>query len=159
MLTLAVLGPVEVRRDGSVVRVPGGKTTELLVRLALEAGSPVRAERLLEDLWPSSAHAAAANTLQAKVSRLRRALVDPGLVQGDGTRYPLVRGPRGGGAARVRGRGGHRAAGRCAAGQVGARAGCKRGLVLFQGHVLPAASHAEWAHPYRARLESTRLRL
>ncbi|WP_270889964.1 hypothetical protein [Pedococcus sp. 5OH_020] len=37
MLTLAVLGPVEVRRDGVLARVPGGKTTELLVRLALEA--------------------------------------------------------------------------------------------------------------------------
>ncbi len=33
---MAVLGPVEVRRDGVRVPIPGGKTTELLVRLALE---------------------------------------------------------------------------------------------------------------------------
>ena len=54
MLTLAVLGPVDLRRDGVALPVPGGKTAELLVRLALEAGTPVRAERLLEDLWPGS---------------------------------------------------------------------------------------------------------
>ena len=40
MLTVAVLGPVEVRREGELVRVPTGKTTELLVRLALDAGTP-----------------------------------------------------------------------------------------------------------------------
>jgi hypothetical protein len=33
----AVLGPVEVRRDGRLVPVPGGKASEMLVRLALEA--------------------------------------------------------------------------------------------------------------------------
>ena len=46
-----MLGPVEVRRDGVPVAVPGGKTAELLVRLALEAGSPVSADRLIDDLW------------------------------------------------------------------------------------------------------------
>ena len=50
MLTVAVLGPVEVRRDGIRVPVPGGKTAELLVRLALEAGVRVRTERLIDDL-------------------------------------------------------------------------------------------------------------
>ena len=33
---ISVLGPIEVRRDGELVPVPGGKTSELLVRLALE---------------------------------------------------------------------------------------------------------------------------
>src|SRR4051794_13775040 len=94
MLTLVVLGPVEVRRDGAARRVPGGKTAELLVRLALEAGSPVRAERLLEDLWPSQAHAAAPNTLQSKVSRLRRALGDPTALHGDGAGYTLMLDPQ-----------------------------------------------------------------
>jgi len=46
-----VLGPVEVRRDGEPVLVPGGKTAELLVRLALEAGTFVRVDRLVDDLW------------------------------------------------------------------------------------------------------------
>ena len=46
-----------------------GKTTEVLVRLALEAGVMVRTERLIEDLWADEAVATARNTLQTKVSR------------------------------------------------------------------------------------------
>ena len=38
VFTISVLGPVEVRRDGELVPVPAGKTSELLVRLALDAG-------------------------------------------------------------------------------------------------------------------------
>ena len=44
-------GPVELRRDGERIALPGGKTTELLVRLALEAGRTVHPERLIDDLW------------------------------------------------------------------------------------------------------------
>jgi DNA-binding SARP family transcriptional activator len=55
VLTVAVLGPVELRRDGARLVVPAGKTTEVLVRLALDAGVLVRAERLIEDLWSEKA--------------------------------------------------------------------------------------------------------
>ncbi len=65
-----MLGPVEVRRDGEPVAVPGGKTAELLVHLALAAGTPVRADRLLDDLWAGTP--TNRNTLQQKVARLRR---------------------------------------------------------------------------------------
>lgn len=68
VLTVAVLGQVAVDRDGDRRVVPSGRTTELLVRLALEGGRPVRAERLVEDLWPDGSRL---NTLQAKVSQLR----------------------------------------------------------------------------------------
>ena len=79
MLAISVLGPVEVRRDGRAsLPVPAGKTSELLVRLALEAGALVRADRLVEDLWAADAVDTRRNTLQSKVARLRRALGDPG---------------------------------------------------------------------------------
>ena len=39
MLTISVLGPTELRRDGVRVPLASGKTTELLIRLALDAGS------------------------------------------------------------------------------------------------------------------------
>ena len=87
MLTVAVLGRVVVRRDGVAAAVPTGRTTELLVRLALEGGRPVRAARLAEDLWPGGARA---NTLQVKVSQLRRALGDPAAVPGGPAGYALV---------------------------------------------------------------------
>jgi hypothetical protein len=41
---------------------PSGKSTEVLIRLALDAGVIVRAERLIEDLWGAEADATARNT-------------------------------------------------------------------------------------------------
>ena len=75
MFQISVLGPVEVRDDGQLLSVPGGKTSEVLVHLALEAGMVVRADRLVDDLWAGAA--TRPNTLQSKVARLRRALADP----------------------------------------------------------------------------------
>src|SRR6185295_15661279 len=69
--------------------VRAGKTAEVLVRLALEAGVMVRTDRLIEDLWADEAVATARNTLQTKVSRLRRALGDPALVTGTSAGYTL----------------------------------------------------------------------
>ena len=88
MLQIAVLGPVEVRRDGRLVPVPGGKTAELLVRLALEPGLVVRADRLVDELWAGAP--TNRNTLQAKVARLRRALADPSAIAGGDGGYRLA---------------------------------------------------------------------
>ena len=69
MLTISVLGPTELRRDGVRIPLASGKATELLVRLALDAGVTVRADRLIEDLWGADADVTARNTLQAKAPR------------------------------------------------------------------------------------------
>src|SRR6187551_3282129 len=87
VLTVGVLGEVEVHRDGVRLDLPAGKTTELLARLALDAGTRVRADVLIEDLW---AGPAGKNTLQSKVSQLRRALGDKDLVVGTGDGYILA---------------------------------------------------------------------
>ena len=47
------------------------------MRLALEAGVLVRADRLVDDLWGDDAVNTRRNTLQSKVARLRRALGRP----------------------------------------------------------------------------------
>ena len=83
-----MLGPVEVRRDGQAVAIPRGKTAELLVHLALAAGTSVRADRLLDDLWAGTP--TNRNTLQQKVARLRRSLGDPSLVAGSDDGYRLA---------------------------------------------------------------------
>ena len=49
----------------------------------------VRTERLIEDLWADEAVGTARNTLQTKVSRLRRALGDGALVTGTSAGYTL----------------------------------------------------------------------
>src|SRR4029077_5527635 len=88
VLEFFVLGPVEVRRDGKPVAIPGGKSAELLVHLALAAGTLVRADRLLDDLWAGTP--TNRNTLQQKVARLRRSLGDPSLVAGGVDSYRLA---------------------------------------------------------------------
>ena len=89
MIAVSVLDVVELHRDGERIAVRAGKTTEVLVRLALEAGVMVRTERLIEDLWADEAAGTARNVLQTKVSRLRRALGDPALVTGTSAGYTL----------------------------------------------------------------------
>jgi DNA-binding winged helix-turn-helix (wHTH) protein len=90
VISVSLLGPVEVRRDGEVIAVPSGKPTELLMRLAVAAGTTVPKERLVEDLWAADAVSTTANTMQSKVSRLRRALGDPALVEGGQVGYKLA---------------------------------------------------------------------
>jgi hypothetical protein len=76
-LALSVLGPCELRRDGELLLVPAGRTTELLIRLALDAGVPVGLQT-------------PRNTMQPKVSKLRRALGDPSLVTSSSGGYALA---------------------------------------------------------------------
>ena len=78
VIAVSVLGLVELHRDGERIAVRAGKSTEVLVRLALDAGLMVRTDRLIEDLWADEAIGMARNVLQTKVSRLRRALGDDG---------------------------------------------------------------------------------
>ena len=90
MITVAILGPVEILREGAAHAVRPGKTTELLVRLALEAGEVVRTERLIEDLWGDDGGSARRNTLQTKASSLRRSLGGVGTVKGSEAGYALM---------------------------------------------------------------------
>ncbi|MFD9414004.1 BTAD domain-containing putative transcriptional regulator [Streptomyces goshikiensis] len=70
-----VLGPVTVRTDdGTPVPVPEAKVRALLAALLVHHGRPVAADRLIDDLWGEGAPGNPANTLQTKVSQLRRAL-------------------------------------------------------------------------------------
>lgn len=87
---IAVLGPVEVRDgDGALRPVAGARLRTLVVLLALDANREVTADRLIDGVWGDAPPAAAANALQALVSRLRRAV--PGLaVAATSAGYRLV---------------------------------------------------------------------
>ena len=50
-MQFAILGPLEVRRDGRVVALGGGKPRAVLACLLLHANEPVSAERLVAALW------------------------------------------------------------------------------------------------------------
>ncbi len=157
MLNVSVLGPVEVRRDGLLLPVPGGKTSELLVRLALEAGLSVRTDRLLDDLWAAEAVNTRRNTLQSKVTRLRRALGDPRAIIGADGGYRLDVEPPAVDALAVLADTTRAAALLDAGDDRGAADLSTSALERYRGDALPAAG--EWADPHRARLDEARMKL
>ncbi|MEV0438038.1 BTAD domain-containing putative transcriptional regulator [Streptomyces spectabilis] len=71
-----VLGPLAVRSDdGALIPVPEPKVRTLLAALLARTGHPVPADTLVEDLWGAGKLPAnPANSLQTKVSQLRRAI-------------------------------------------------------------------------------------
>ena len=69
-----VLGPLEVTSEDGTVPLGGPKQRLVLAHLLLRANSVVATERLIDDIWGEVPPVAARSSLQAYVSRLRRAL-------------------------------------------------------------------------------------
>ena len=159
MLTVGVLGPLEVRRDGRELSVPSGRTTEVLVRLALDAGQLVSADRLIDDLWGEAAAGTGRNTLQSKVSQLRRALGEPALLRGGRGGYTLELDPAGVDALQVASLAATATAARRSGDAAAALEAATEALGLFRGEILVGAGDGDWLHPHRARLEEVRLGL
>ncbi|GAA5168103.1 BTAD domain-containing putative transcriptional regulator [Pseudonocardia eucalypti] len=80
-MRFALLGPLEVTTsDGRGVAVGEPKVRALLAALLVPAGRPVPVHRLVADVWPDEQPGNPTNTLQTKVSQLRRVLeaAEPG---------------------------------------------------------------------------------
>src|ERR1700742_486 len=86
---LGVLGPLQVRRDGAPVMIPGAKPRAILTMLGLHGGSVVSADTLIELLWGDDPPRTAAKALQTHISLLRRTLGD-GCVLTAGTGWTLA---------------------------------------------------------------------
>jgi DNA-binding SARP family transcriptional activator len=71
---IRILGPTEVRHDGSPVALRGAKPRQLLNLLALSANRPVPTEKLIEDLWEAEPPPSAASALRVHFGRLRAVL-------------------------------------------------------------------------------------
>ena len=69
-----VLGPLEVADNGRSVDLGGPTQRALLAILLLHANEVVSVDRIVDELWGDEPPATAVKTLQAHVSRLRRAL-------------------------------------------------------------------------------------
>jgi predicted ATPase/DNA-binding SARP family transcriptional activator len=67
-------GEFEVVKGGVAIPVRGTKQRSLLALLALNRGSPVSADRLIDQLWGEGQTAKPANALQAQIVQLRRTL-------------------------------------------------------------------------------------
>jgi YVTN family beta-propeller protein len=73
-MEFAILGPVEVRVEGSQVGLGGPKQRALLAALLLAPNDVVSRDRLVEALWGEQPPATAQRSLDTYVSRLRRVL-------------------------------------------------------------------------------------
>jgi DNA-binding SARP family transcriptional activator/energy-coupling factor transporter ATP-binding protein EcfA2 len=81
-LLFGVLGPLVAFRDGAPVVLGGPKEQLVLAYLLAHANAPVSTDALVEALWGDAPPRSAERTLQAYVSRLRRA-VGPSRSTGD----------------------------------------------------------------------------
>ncbi|MFJ6125646.1 BTAD domain-containing putative transcriptional regulator [Streptomyces griseoviridis] len=92
-MRVSLLGPVTLRLEAGDRPVAGALLRGLLARLALSAGRAVRTETLVDALWGTQPPADPANALQTLVSRLRRAVDDPALIEHGSAGYRLVLDP------------------------------------------------------------------
>lgn len=69
-----ILGPLEVLDAGRAVPLGGAKQRAALAMLLLHRNQVVSRDRLIEGLWGDDPPVSAGHTLEAYVSRLRRAL-------------------------------------------------------------------------------------
>ena len=86
-----ILGPLEVRREGTQVALGAAKQRALLAILLVHANELVSSDRLIEELWPQPPETAA-NTLQVYVGKLRKAL-EPERTRGAPGELLLTRAP------------------------------------------------------------------
>jgi predicted ATPase/DNA-binding SARP family transcriptional activator len=86
---IRLFGPLEVVDDAdAAVEIVGTRLRTLLARLAVDAGTPIHRDAILDAVWPQSAPGGAVNALQSLVTRLRRQL--PGLVESHPVGYRLA---------------------------------------------------------------------
>ncbi|GLU49109.1 BTAD domain-containing putative transcriptional regulator [Nocardiopsis ansamitocini] len=70
-----VLGPLAAwDTSGRQVKIPEAKVRAILANLLVHQGGPISADRLIDDLWGDAPPGRPLNTLQTKISQLRRAL-------------------------------------------------------------------------------------
>ena len=156
-MEFGILGPLEVRDGEALVRVPGAKERALLVDLLVNAGRVVSADRLVEDLWGEDPPGNPANTLQGRVSALRRALGSgSGLLVTSPPGYRLVVDPDRVDAARF-----ERLVAEATALDPAERPRAARlleeALGLWRGPALAEFADRPWAQVEAARLEELRL--
>jgi YVTN family beta-propeller protein len=87
-MRFCVLGPLEAYTDGRSVPVGGGRQRALLALLLVHAGEVVSRDRLIEELWAGNPPPGASQSLDAYLSRLRRAFREAGAGDVLATRAP-----------------------------------------------------------------------
>jgi DNA-binding SARP family transcriptional activator len=79
-LEVRLLGPLEVERDGQMLKLGGAKVRTLLADLALHLGETVSMDKLIDDLWGEQPPDSAQHAVEEYVSQLRKKLGRTALV-------------------------------------------------------------------------------
>ena len=90
MAEFRILGAVEVVDGGTLVDLGGARQRALLAILLVNRGEPVAADRLIEQLYGARPPRTALKSLQAHVSRLRKALGGNGRVRTEAGGYAIA---------------------------------------------------------------------
>jgi predicted ATPase/DNA-binding SARP family transcriptional activator len=88
-ISIRVLGPVEVIRNGAPINLGGKRQQALLALLALDTGKSVPADRLIDELWPGQPPPGT-STLPSYVTRLRAALGRQDAIVAEASGYRLA---------------------------------------------------------------------
>ena len=91
-LSFGILGPLEVRLNGTLVELTAPKHRAVLTVLLIDANRVVSLDRLVDLLWAGEPPAQAVGSLQAYISHLRRAL-EPGRARGQPPQVLVSRAP------------------------------------------------------------------
>ena len=83
-----MLGPLEVTAGGQSLGLAGARTRAVLAMLLVRANQVVSAERLIEELWPGQEADRAADSLQVRMSELRKVFRAAGEADRLATRPP-----------------------------------------------------------------------
>jgi class 3 adenylate cyclase/tetratricopeptide (TPR) repeat protein len=73
-LDVRLLGPLEVRRDGRLLKLGGAKPRHLIALLVLHLGETVSVDRLIDALWGERPPGSAPHAVEVYVSQLRKEL-------------------------------------------------------------------------------------
>ncbi|WP_280347642.1 BTAD domain-containing putative transcriptional regulator [Nocardia neocaledoniensis] len=78
-VVVGLLGVIAIRRDETLVALPGARARSLLAALAVRPGRARSAQALVDDVWGEQPPRAPMNALHTQVSRLRALLPDGAL--------------------------------------------------------------------------------
>ena len=151
-----ILGPLEVVDDGRAVGLGGARPRALLAILLLRRNEVVPAERLREDLYGAEQPVTGAKSLQAHISRLRKAL-GPNRVRTRGGGYVLEVAPDEVDADRFADQLGAGRSALAAGKTASAERSFMEALALWRGPPLTDFAYQEFAQAEITRLEELRL--
>lgn len=154
-VTLTLLGGFEVRRGGRALTAPPGLPTAAICAVAV-AGGAMHPEELIELLWPETAPSSGRNRLKNLMSRLRAAVGD--VLVRDGDEVKLAPGYQSD-AVTFESQARRALEAHASGARLEAAAFARSAVDVYRGELLPALRYENWVQIPRERLRALYLAL